>query len=360
MNFETRANPQPMPEADRLKAFASLGFGTLFTDHMTVLRWSEGQGWHSAQVTARAPFALDPASAVLHYAQEIFEGLKAYRAADGKVVLFRPEENARRFNESARRLAMPEIPEAVFLEAIERLVVQDAKWIPDGEGSLYLRPFMFASEAFLGVRPAREYIFCVIASPVGPYFKGGAKAVTIWASTDYTRAALGGTGAAKCGGNYAASLVAQAQAQAHGCDQVVFLDARENRWVEELGGMNIFFAFKDGTIITPPLQGTILPGITRKSLIQLAGDMGLPITERAYSFEDWQKDAASGHLVEAFACGTAAVVAGIGKVKHAGGEFLIGDGQTGPVTAQLRSALVGLQRGQSNDAHGWVHKVAGL
>lgn len=360
MQFEITANPSPMPEAQRLEAFASLGFGTLFTDHMAVVRWSEGQGWHSAQITARAPFPLDPAAAVLHYAQEIFEGMKAYRGGDGKISLFRPDENARRFNASARRMAMPEIPEAVFLEAIERLVAQDVKWVPEGEGSLYLRPFMFASEAFLGVRPAREYIFCVIASPVGPYFKGGAKAVTIWASQDYTRAALGGTGAAKCGGNYAASLIAQAQAASHGCDQVVFLDAREKRWVEELGGMNVFFVFKDGTITTPPLQGTILPGITRKSLLQLAADAGLPITERNYAFDDWKADAASGHLVEAFACGTAAVVAGIGKVKHEGGEFLIGDGQTGPVTTRLRTALVSLQRGQSNDPHGWVHPVAGV
>ncbi|GAB1362277.1 branched-chain amino acid aminotransferase [Rhodobacter sp.] len=360
MHFDITANPSPMPEDERRKAFASLGFGTLFSDHMAVVRWTEGKGWHSAQITARAPFALDPASSVLHYAQEIFEGMKAYRKADGQIVLFRPDENARRFNASARRMAMPELPEEVFLDAVKRLVAQDSKWVPEGEGSLYLRPFMFASEAFLGVRPAKEYIFCVIASPVGPYFKGGAKAVTIWASQDYTRAAAGGTGAAKCGGNYAASLIAQAQAAANGCDQVVFLDARENRWVEELGGMNVFFVFKDGSIITPPLQGTILPGITRKSLIQLAADTGLTITERNYSFDDWKTDAASGKLVEAFACGTAAVIAGIGKVKFEGGEVVIADGQTGAVTTRLRDALVGLQRGQSNDPHGWVHPVSAL
>ncbi len=360
MHFDITANPSPMPEDERRKAFASLGFGTLFSDHMAVVRWTEGKGWHSAQITARAPFALDPASSVLHYAQEIFEGMKAYRKADGQIVLFRPDENARRFNASARRMAMPELPEEVFLDAVKRLVAQDSKWVPEGEGSLYLRPFMFASEAFLGVRPAKEYIFCVIASPVGPYFKGGAKAVTIWASQDYTRAAAGGTGAAKCGGNYAASLIAQAQAAANGCDQVVFLDARENRWVEELGGMNVFFVFKDGSIITPPLQGTILPGITRKSLIQLAADTGLTITERNYSFDDWKADAASGKLVEAFACGTAAVIAGIGKVKFEGGEVVIADGQTGAVTTRLRDALVGLQRGQSNDPHGWVHPVSAL
>lgn len=357
MHFEISANPSPLPEAERLRAFASLGFGTLFTDHMAVVRWTEGQGWHSAQITARAPFPLDPAAAVLHYAQEIFEGLKAYRRADGSIVLFRPDENARRFNSSARQMAMPEFPEDAFVEAIERLVGQDAKWVPEGEGSLYLRPFMFASEAFLGVRPAREYIFSVIASPVGPYFKGGAKAVSIWASQDHSRAAPRGTGAAKCGGNYAASLIAQTEAQAHGCDQVVFLDARENRWVEELGGMNVFFVFKDGTLSTPPLQGTILPGITRKSLLQLAADAGLQVVERNYAFEDWKADAASGNLVEAFACGTAAVVAGIGKVKYEGGEFPIGGGQTGPVTLKLREALVSLQRGRSNDPYGWVHPI---
>ena len=357
MHFDIHPNPAPLPEADRVEAFKALGFDKLFTDHMAVIRWTEGRGWHSAQITARAPFPLDPATSVLHYAQEIFEGMKAYRHPGNRIVLFRPDENAGRFNASARRMAMPELPEEVFLDAVQKLVAQDAVWVPEGEGSLYLRPFMFASEAFLGVRPAREYIFCVIASPVGPYFKGGEKAVTIWASQAYTRAATGGTGAAKCGGNYAASLIAQAEASAHGCDQVVFLDAAERRWVEELGGMNVFFVFKDGSVITPPLTGTILPGITRKSLMQLASDAGTAIEERPYSFDQWQADAASGQLVEAFACGTAAVVAGIGKVRHDGGEFLISDGQTGPVTRRLREALVGLQRGQSNDPYGWVRTI---
>jgi branched-chain amino acid aminotransferase len=360
LSFDVKPNAHPMPESDRLKAFESLGFGTLFSDHMAVIRWSVDQGWHSAEITARAPFPIDPASSVLHYAQEIFEGMKAYRAADGRAVLFRPEENARRFNESAHRMAMPEMPEALFLDAVERLARIDAKWIPEGEGSLYLRPFMFASETFLGVRPSKEYIFCVIASPVGPYFKGGAKAVKIWVSEHYTRAAAGGTGAAKCGGNYAASLIAQAEASDNGCDQVVFLDAAEHRWVEELGGMNVFFVMDDGSIITPPLGGTILPGITRKSLITLAGDQGLAITERPYSFDQWKADAESGKLREAFACGTAAVVAGIGKVKFTGGEFAIGNGETGATTTTLRQALVSIQRGQSNDAHGWIHTIDGI
>ncbi|RYC17932.1 branched-chain amino acid aminotransferase [Ciceribacter ferrooxidans] len=361
LTFAIRPNASPMPEADRLKAFENLGFGTLFSDHMAVIRWSADKGWHSAEVTARAPFPLDPAAAVLHYAQEIFEGMKAYRAADGRAVLFRPEENARRFNESARRMAMPELPEALFLEAVEQLVRADAKWIPAAEGSsLYLRPFMFASEAFLGVRPSKEYIFCVIASPVGPYFKGGAKPVSIWVSEHYTRAAAGGTGAAKCGGNYAGSLVAQAAAYEHGCDQVVFLDAAEHRWLEELGGMNVFIVMADGSLVTPPLGGTILPGITRKSLIALAKDLGYTVREERYAFEDWKADVASGKAKEAFACGTAAVVAAIGKVKSPDGEFVINAGETGPVTAKLRDTLVGIQRGQTNDAHGWLKVLEGV
>ncbi len=358
LSFSIKNNANPMPEADREAAFGNLGFGTLFSDHMAVIRWSADRGWHSAEITARAPFPLDPASSVLHYAQEIFEGMKAYRAEDGRTVLFRPEENARRFNESARRMAMPELPEVDFLAAVEALVQIDRKWIPEGDGSLYLRPFMFASEPFLGVRPSKEYIFCVIASPVGPYFKGGAKAVKIWVSQNYTRAALGGTGVAKCGGNYAASLIAQAEATAQGCDQVVFLDAAEHRWVEELGGMNVFFVMDDGSLLTPPLGGTILPGVTRKSLIALAHDEGITVREEAYSFEQWQADVASGRLKEAFACGTAAVIAGIGTVKFAGGEFNIGNGTTGPVTTRMREALVGIQRGNRADAHGWVHAVA--
>ena len=229
---------------------------------------------------------LDPASAVFHYAQEIFEGLKAYRMRNGGVALFRPEQNARRFQASAERLAMPVLPEAAFLRAIEELVKTDVEWVPPGgDGSLYLRPFMFACEAFLGVRPASDYHFVVIASPVGAYFKGGKKAVSVWLSADYTRAAPGGTGAAKCGGNYAASLVAQAEAIRHGCDQVVFLDAAERRWVEELGGMNVFFVFDDGSMLTPPLGGTILPGVTRNSIIALARADGRTVREERYSYE---------------------------------------------------------------------------
>jgi len=357
LDFTITPNAHPMAEADRLKAFENLGFGTLFTDHMTVIQWDIDKGWHSAEVKARAPFQIDPAASVLHYAQEIFEGMKAYRTPDGRITLFRPEENARRFNKSAARMAMPDVPEELFLKAVEELVKIDAKWVPEGEGSLYLRPFMFASETFLGVRPSRQYIFCVIASPVGPYFKGGGKPVTLWVSEDFTRAGPGGTGAAKCGGNYAGSLLAQAEATKRGCDQVVFLDAAEHRWVEELGGMNVFFVMNDGTIVTPPLAGTILPGITRASIIKLATENGLNVVERPYSFEEWQNDATSGKLREAFACGTAAVVAAIGTVRHAGGEFVIGNAGTGMETEKLRNQLTGIQRGTVADTHGWVQDV---
>ncbi|SEI58282.1 branched-chain amino acid aminotransferase [Sphingobium sp. AP50] len=355
--FTVTRNSQAVTADQRAVLLEDPGFGRLFTDHMVTIRYTEGQGWHSHKVEPRAPFQLDPACAVLHYAQEIFEGMKAYRLEDGSVAMFRPEENARRFAESAERMAMPAIPQDLFLEAVEQLVKIDADWIPTGEGSLYLRPFLFASEAFLGVRPSNEYIFCVIASPAGAYFKGGKKAVTLWVSEHFTRAARGGTGAAKCGGNYAASLVAQKEAIKHGCDQVVFLDAAENKWVEELGGMNVFFVMDDGSIVTPPLTGTILPGITRNSIISLARAKGHDVREEPYSFAQWRADAASGKLREAFACGTAAVVTAIGTVKSTDGDFTIGNGDGGLVTETLRAELTGIQRGVVADPANWVRTL---
>jgi branched-chain amino acid aminotransferase len=358
LDFEFEAHRNPVPEVDRAALLANPGFGKIFTDHMAVIRYTEGKGWHDARIEPRGPIQIDPACAVLHYAQEIFEGLKAYRTPDGGAALFRAEANARRFRESAERLAMPPLPEEMFLGSIRELVRTDRNWIPEGEGaSLYLRPFMFASETFLGVRPAKEYLYMVIASPAGAYFKGGAPSVTLWVSEHYTRAAPGGTGAAKCGGNYAASLVAQAEAIEKDCDQVVFLDAVENRYVEELGGMNVFFVFEDGSVITPPLGGTILPGITRESLLALAGDEGIDIREERYSIDQWKADAASGKLREAFACGTAAVVTPIGRVRGKDYDFSIGNGGPGMLTGKLREKLVAIQRGTAPDPHGWVERL---
>lgn len=358
LSFTALPHPAPTSVEARDAILANPGFGTNFTDHMATIEWTAGRGWHDATIGPRQPIPLDPAAAVLHYAQEVFEGLKAYKQADGSIALFRPEANAARFNQSAQRMAMPELPEDLFLEAIEQLLRVDGDWIPAGEGeSLYLRPFMIATEAFLGVRPARQYKFMVIASPAGYYFKSGAPAVSIWVS-DYTRAAPGGTGAAKCGGNYAASLVPQAEAIARGHDQVVFLDAAEHKWIEELGGMNLYFVFDDGTLLTPALTGTILPGITRDSLLTLAREEGLQVSEGRYSIDQWREDARSGRLVETFACGTAAVVTPVGRVCDRDGEFTIGSGGPGQVTGRLKNRLVSIQRGESPDIHGWVRKVA--
>ena len=359
MQFEIIPHPSPTPDDARLAAIADPGFGTVFTDHMVVIDYDEDQGgWHSARIGPREPIALDPAASVLHYAQEIFEGMKAFPHADGGLAMFRPEANAARFNASARRMAMPEIPEDLFLEAVSLAVKTDAKWMPSVEGgSLYIRPFMFASEAFLGVRPAKQYKFVVILVSSGNYFKGGVNPVKIWVSQDYVRAAPGGTGAAKTGGNYAASLVPQAEAIANGCDQVVFLDAVEKKWIEELGGMNLFFVRKDGSVITPELTGTILPGITRDSLIAMLREEGLEVREEPYSIEQWQAEAESGELLETLACGTAAVVTPVGTVASPSGEFTIGTGGIGQMANKMREKLVGIQNGRVEDKHSWVMRV---
>ena len=357
--FEFEPNAAPLATGERDALLANPGFGRVFTDHMAVVRYSEGKGWHDARIQARGPISTDPAASVLHYAQEIFEGLKAYRLPDGGVGLFRPEANARRFQESARRLAMPELPEEIFHESLRALVRTDRDWIPsiDG-GALYLRPFMFASEVFLGVKPSSEYLYMAIASSVGSYWKGEPKAISVWVSKNYTRAAPGGTGAAKCGGNYAASLIALAEATRQGCDQVLFLDAVERRWVEELGGMNIFFVFEDGTLRTPPLGGTILAGITRDSIIHLARDAGMTVEETPYAIDQWQADAASGRLREAFACGTAAVVTPIGEARGEGFSITIGSGGPGQITERLHQQLTAIQFGRAPDPHGWTERIA--
>ncbi|HTG38523.1 branched-chain amino acid aminotransferase [Sphingomonas sp.] len=356
--FPLERHASPVDATTRAGILENPGFGRVFTDHMAIARWNADRGWHDMAVQPRAPLQMDPACAVLHYAQEIFEGLKAYRTDDGGVTLFRADANARRFRASAQRMAMAELPDELFLESIRPLVAADRDWIPGIEGgSLYLRPFMIASEVFLGVKPSAEYLYMVIASPAGAYFKGGAPSITVWISDDFTRAAPGGTGAAKCGGNYAASLQAQAEAIREGCDQVVFLDAVERVQVEELGGMNTFFVFDDGSIQTPPLTGTILPGITRDSILTLAREAGATVREAPYSIDQWEADAASGRLRESFACGTAAVVTPIGRVRGRTRDFRIGNGGPGEMTGRLREHLVAIQKGQAPDPHNWVERI---
>ena len=373
IDFDVRPASHPMPAAEREAVLAAPGFGQVFTDHMITLRWSADRGWHDGRLEPYGPFTFDPATMVFHYAQEFFEGLKAYRQDSGSITLFRPDANAARFNRSARRMAMPELPEDTFVRALELLVTQDRDWVPGGEGnSLYLRPFLIATQRGLGVNhPSSEYLFCVIASPAASYFggTGAPKPVTVWLSQEYTRAAPGGTGAVKCGGNYAASFLAQQQAVEEGCDQVVWLDAAEHRWVEEMGGMNLFFvrggpnrggadrADSDPQITTPPLTGTLLPGITRDSLLRLAPELGVKAVEDRISVEQWQAQCAAGELTEVFACGTAAVITPVGRVRGQSAEWLIGDGAPGPVTTRLREELIGIQYGRLPDPFNWIHKV---
>ena len=335
-----------------------LGFGKHLTDHMVTIEWDSESGWHDAQVHAYGPLSLDPAAAVLHYGQEIFEGIKAYRHADGSIWTFRPRANGERLQRSAARLALPQLPVDEFVESLRHLIALDHHWVPSAaETSLYFRPFMIATEAFLGVRAAQKAAYHVIASPAGAYFANGVSPVSIWLSRDYARAAKGGTGAAKCGGNYAASLLPQLEARAQGCSQVLFLDPVEGKYLEELGGMNVFLVHADGRIVTPELSGSILEGITRSSILQLARDRGLKVEERRISIDEWRDGVASGDIVEAFACGTAAVITPIGELKGEG--FTIGDisAPAGDITMSIRKELTDIQYGRLPDRHGWLVRL---
>jgi branched-chain amino acid aminotransferase len=366
--FDLRPNPHPRSAEERAAILTDPGFGVHFTDHMAVATWTSTDGWADSAVVPYGPFTLDPATAVLHYAQEIFEGLKAYRHADGSVWLFRPDQNAARLSRSSRRMALPELSEEDFLASVEALISADEAWVPDGlsgtgeptqsaEQSLYLRPFMFASEAFLGVRAARRVTYCCIASPAGPYFASGVHPVRIWVSTTYNRSGPGGTGAAKTGGNYASSLLAQAEAAQKGFDQVMFTDAVEQRWVEELGGMNVYLVTTDNELITPALSGTILEGVTRDSILTLAHEFGLTPVERQISLTELLEGVDSGLVSEVFACGTAAVITPIGLLADDRGEHKVSSGETGEVTSALRRTLLDLQYGRAADPHGWMRKV---
>jgi branched-chain amino acid aminotransferase len=362
LEFTVSPTANPTPDEVRESILRDPGFGRYHTDHLVSIDYTDGRGWHDARVIAYGPIELDPSAIVLHYAQGVFEGLKAYRWADGSIVSFRADANAARMRSSARRIAIPELPDELFIESLRQLIAVDHAWVPPagGEESLYLRPFVFATEPGLGVRPAKQYRYLVTASPAGAYFKHGIRPVTVWVSTEYVRAAPGGTGAAKFGGNYAASLVAQAQAAEKGCEQVVWLDAVERRYIEEMGGMNLFFVFGSGAsarLVTPELSGSLLPGITRDSLLQLATDAGIAVEERKIDIDEWQKKTAAGEITEVFACGTAAVITPISHVKYGDNDFTVADGEPGEVTMALRDTLTGIQRGTFADTHGWMARL---
>ena len=357
LTFQVTRNETPKSVVDRDAILENPGFGRFFTDHMVDICWSEHGGWHRPRVQPYGPISLDPAAAVLHYAQEIFEGMKAYRHADGSVWTFRPEANAARMQRSARRMALPELPTEYFIDSLKQLIAVDVDWVPSTpETSLYLRPFMFAKEAFLGVRAAKKVNYYVIASPAGAYFPGGVAPVSIWLSTRYSRAGKGGTGAAKTGGNYASSLLAQQEAAEHGCAQVLFLDSEEGTYIEELGGMNVVLVYKNGTLVTPK-SDTILEGITRDSILQLAEDRGHTVERRRVSIDEWREGVASGDIVEVFACGTAAVVTPIGLLKGEGFEVGSADALAGPLTMSLREELTDIQYGRRDDVHGWMTRL---
>ncbi|HEX3778843.1 MAG TPA: branched-chain amino acid aminotransferase [Pseudonocardiaceae bacterium] len=357
-DFPLRRTNRPIAAAERDIILSDPGFGRYFTDHMATAVWSREQGWHGHEVRPLEPFSMHPAAAVLHYAQEIFEGLKAYRHADGSVWLFRPEANARRFQRSARRLALPELDEQGFLASVESLVRADEAWVPahGDEKSLYIRPFMFAAESFLGVRPAATIQYAVIAGPAGPYFSSGVTGVTLWVTTTYTRSAAGGTGDAKCGGNYAGSLAAQIEAQEHGCDQVLYLDSADRSRLEESGTMNVCLVTSDGQLVTPSL-GTILEGVTRDSVLELAAEHGLTPVERSITVQELRDSCADGTVTEVFAAGTAAVLTPIVGFKADEFEITVGDGSPGKVTVAIREHILDLQYGRIADTHGWLRKV---
>jgi branched-chain amino acid aminotransferase len=353
----------PVTAAERARLLEAPGFGEVFTDHMVTGSWSQDRGWQDFQLRPFGPLSLHPAASILHYGQQVFEGLKAYRQVSRSIVTFRPEAHAARFNRSAARLAMPALPEDTFVRAIDALVSQDHQWVPSApDHSLYLRPVIFATYPDLKTfsKPSPACLFMLIASPSAGYFAGPARPVSVWLCRDYSRAAPGGTGAAKTGGNYGGSLAGQLQATQNGCDQVVWLDACEHRWVEEMGGMNLFFVYGSGDsarIMTPALTGSLLPGITRETLLTAANDLGIPAEEGSISVDQWRAGCRSGEITEAFACGTAAMIAPIGTVKAPDDSWTVGSGEAGPVGLRLRDHLLGIQFGRVSDRHGWTHQV---
>lgn len=351
LRIERSTSPRPRPNE------AELGFGRYFTDHMFVVDYEEGRGWFDPRIVPYGPFELDPAACVFHYGQELFEGMKAFRGADGSVRLFRPEANCRRMNEGARRLCMPTMDAELMEHFITELVRVDEDWVPRSRGTaLYIRPTMIATEPFLGVRPSKTYRFFVILSPVGAYFSGGMAPVKIWVEPKYVRAAPGGLGAVKAGANYAASLLAAEEAKKAGYAQVLWLDAKEHRWFEEVGTMNLFVKIGD-EVVTAPLGGTILPGITRDSVLTLLRDWGMNVNERPISIEEVAQAYSKGQLEEVFGTGTAAVISPVDELAFRGERFVVGDGKIGPVAQRLYDTITGIQAGTLPDPHGWVKRI---
>lgn len=358
LTYSVHNNTVPKSDEVREDVLASPGFGKSFTDHMVAIDWEKERGWFDARVVPYGPLSMDPANAIFHYGQEVFEGVKAYRHEDGSIWSFRPEENARRLQLSSERLALPELPIPDFVESLKMLISVDKQWVPSGsEDSLYFRPFTIANEVFLGVRAAHKAAYYVIASPAGPYFSEGIKPVSIWLNENYVRASKGGTGEAKCGGNYAASLLPQEEAAANGCSQVLFLDGSEKKLIEELGGMNIFFVLKDGSMLTPKLSGSILRGITRDSIITLAREREINVIEREVSLDEWREGVESGEIVESFACGTAAVITPIAELKSKDFSFGNPEQPAGELTISLRKELTDIQYGRIPDRHGWLTRL---
>ena len=352
IRIEKTSTPKAKPEAGK-----PLPFGKIFTDHMFIMNYTEGKGWYDARIVPYAPITLDPSAMVFHYGQEMFEGLKAYRGDNGDAFLFRPDMNAKRTNKTNERLCIPEIPEEDFVEAVRAVVEVDKDWIPSDPGtSLYIRPFIIATDEFLGVAPSKNYLFMIILSPSGAYYANGLKPVGIWIEDEYVRAVRGGMGFAKTGGNYACSLAAQEKAHNDGYSQVLWLDGVERKYIEEVGAMNIFFKI-DGKIVTPMLNGSILPGITRDSVLHYCREKGIPCEERRISVDELIQAQHSGKLEEVFGSGTAAVISPVGKLRYKDDVFTIGDGSIGEFSQKLYDYITGVQTGKIEDEFGWRMKV---
>lgn len=352
IRYEKTKTPKELPDADN-----PLRFGTIFTDHMFMMDYTMGMGWHDPRVVPYQPVCLDPSAMVFHYGQEMFEGLKAYKTDDGRILLFRPDKNAERTINTNQRLCIPEIPIEDFVQAVKAIVKEDEAWIPTKPGtSLYIRPFIIATDPFLGVRPSNTYLFMIILSPVGPYYPEGLNPVKIWIEDEFVRAVKGGIGEAKAGGNYVASMKAQVKAHDEGFSQVLWLDGVQRKYIEEVGAMNIFFKI-DGTVVTPQLNGSILPGVTRASVIELCKEWGIKVEERKISIDEIAEAHKNGTLEEVFGTGTAAVISPVGHLRWQDHLMQVQDGKIGSISQKLYDTITGIQLGRIADTHGWTVEV---